>query len=425
MQIIENNKVKEKLYIEKLENGLTIMVIPKKETRKRYVIWGTNYGSIDNEFIVPGEQSATKVPNGIAHFLEHKLFEQEDGSNSLDKLTAIGVDANAYTTNDHTAYLFDCTDNFEEALDELMDYVQHPYFTDENVEKEKGIIEQEIAMYDDYPDWKVYLNAMVAMYKENPVKIDITGTKETIAGITKEILYNCYNTFYHPSNMTMCVSGNFEPEKVIEEVKRRLVKKENSGEIKRIYEQEPDGINKSEIIEKMEVSKPIYIIGYKDNNFGENQVKKHISIEILLNILIGKSSGLYQELYSDGYVNEPLDLDYEFSKTYAYIMISGSSKDPKYIQEKLNEEIDKLIKEGINQNDFERIKRKIYGAYIKEYNDTSDIARMFLADSFKGINSFEYLENYETVTKEYATQTLKELFKKENQIISIIQPKKM
>ena len=212
MQIIENSKVKEKLYIEKLENGLTVMIIPKPGMLKKYMIWGTNYGSNDNKFIVPGEENITEVPNGVAHFLEHKLFEQEDGTNSLDTLTALGVNANAYTTNDHTAYLFECTDNFYEAMDELMDYVQHPYFTDENVEKEKGIIGQEISMYDDSPEWRVYLNTLEAMYNKNPVKIDITGTIDTISKIDKEILYKCYNTFYHPSNMAIVISGDFKPE---------------------------------------------------------------------------------------------------------------------------------------------------------------------------------------------------------------------
>ena len=189
MQIIENSKVKEKVYIEKLDNGLTVMIIPKPGVQKKYMIWGTNYGSNDNEFIVPGEEEKTTVPNGVAHFLEHKMFEQENGVNSLDVLTALGTEANAYTTNDHTAYLFECTDNFYEAMDELMDYVQHPYFTDENVEKEKGIIGQEIMMYDDYPDWRVYLNALKAMYHNNPIKIDIVGTIESISKIDKEILY--------------------------------------------------------------------------------------------------------------------------------------------------------------------------------------------------------------------------------------------
>ena len=191
MQIIYNSKVKETLYKEKLPNGLTVMIIPKKNIQKKYIIWGTHYGSNDNKFIVPGENEPIEVPKGVAHFLEHKMFEQENGVNSLDKLTSMGVSANAYTTNDHTAYLYECTDNFYEALDEFMDYVQHPYFTDQNVEKEKGIIGQEIRMYDDYPEWRVYLNALEAMYHTNPVKLDVTGTIETISHIDKDILYKC------------------------------------------------------------------------------------------------------------------------------------------------------------------------------------------------------------------------------------------
>ena len=239
MQVIENLKVKEKLYIEKLENGLTVMIVPKCGIQKKYIIWGTNYGSNDSEFIVPGEKEVTKVPDGVAHYLEHKLFEQENGRNSLDVLSALGVNANAYTTNNHTAYLYECTENFYEALDEFMDYVQHPYFTDENVEKEKGIIGQEIMMYDDYPEWKVYMNAMNAMYHKNPIKIDTAGTIESIAPIDKDILYKCYNTFYNPSNMAMVICGDFEPEQILEEVKKRLIPKNANGEIKRIYPEEP------------------------------------------------------------------------------------------------------------------------------------------------------------------------------------------
>ncbi len=221
MQIVENLKVKEKLYKEKLENGLTVMIVPKPGLQKKYIIWGTNYGSNDSKFIVPGEKEVTTVPDGVAHFLEHKLFEQENGTNSLDVLTALGVNANAYTTNNHTAYLYECTDRFYEALDEFMDYVQHPYFTDQNVEKEKGIIGQEIMMYDDYPEWVVYQNALNAMYYNNPVKLDVTGTIETINKIDKEILYKCYNTFYNPSNMAMVICGDFVPEKILQEVQKR------------------------------------------------------------------------------------------------------------------------------------------------------------------------------------------------------------
>ena len=426
MQIIENSKVKEKVYIEKLDNGLTVMIIPKKDVQKKYMIWGTNYGSNDNEFIVPEEQEKTIVPNGVAHFLEHKMFEQENGTNSLDVLTALGVEANAYTTNDHTAYLFECTDNFYEAMDELMDYVQHPYFTDENVEKEKGIIGQEIMMYDDYPEWKVYLNALKAMYHNNPIKIDIVGTIETISKIDKEILYKCYETFYNPSNMAMVICGDFEPEKLIEEVKKRLIDKKSNGKIERIFKEEPEEIVKEKIEQKLEVSQPLYTIGIKDkidnveNSNKTDIVKKHIAIEILLNIIMGRSSKLYKELYNEGLIYSGASLDYEFSKTYAHILIAGQSTDPEKLYEKFKLRVKELNENGIDENDFERNKKMIYGGYVKEYNDVTDIARMFLADYFKGINSFDYIEEINSINVEYLNQVLKDVFKENKMVLSIV-----
>ena len=427
MQIIENSKVKEKLYIEKLENGLTVMVVPKKGIQKKYMIWGTNYGSNDSEFIVPGEKEITKVPNGVAHFLEHKMFEQENGTNSLDTLTALGVEANAYTTNDHTAYLFECTDNFYPAMDELMDYVQHPYFTDENVEKEKGIIGQEIMMYDDYPEWKVYLNTMQAMYHNNPIKIDITGTIETIGKIDKDILYKCYNTFYNPSNMAIVICGDFNPDEIIEEVKKRLIKKEANGQIKRIYPEEPEEIVKDRIERKLEVSQPLYTIGIKDkpldcDNFAKNEiVKKHIAIEILLNMIMGRSSKLYKELYDEGIIYSGASMDYEFSKTYAHVLITGQSSKPEEVYKRIREEIKSLKQNGIDEKLFNRSKKMLYGMYVKEYDDTADIARMFLADYFKGINSFEYLEEIEGINVDYLTQVLNDVFKEDKMVLSIVE----
>ena len=421
MKIIENSKVREKLYVEKLENGLTVMIVPKKEIQKKYVIWGTNYGSNDSKFVVPGEKEETEVPKGVAHFLEHKMFEQENGVNSLDTLTALGVDANAYTTNDHTAYLFECTENFYPALDELMDYVQHPYFTDENVEKEKGIIGQEIMMYDDYPEWKVYLNALEAMYHEHPVKLDITGTIETISHIDKEILYKCYNTFYNPSNMVMVLCGDFEPEALMEEVKSRLIDKKANGEIKRIYPEEPIEIVKEKIEQNMDVSQPLFTIGIKDKIADtKERVRKHIAIEILLNMIIGKSSDLYKKLYDEGILFSVPSLDYEFSRGYAHILITGQSPEPEKVYEMFKEKVSEMKNTHINSEAFNRIKKRIYGEYVKEYNDTADIARMFLADFFKEINSFDYLEEIVTINEEYAEQILKEIFDEKKMIISVI-----
>ena len=421
MEIIENCKVKEKVYIEKLQNGLTVMCIPKSGIQKKFIIWGTHYGSNDSKFIVPGESKVTEVPKGVAHFLEHKMFEQEKGKNSLDVLTSLGVSANAYTTNDHTAYLYECTDKFYEALDEFMDYVQHPYFTYENVEKEKGIIGQEIRMYDDYPEWKVYLNALEAMSHSNPVKLDITGTIETIADIDKDILYKCYNTFYNPGNMCLVVCGDFEPRAIMEEIKKRLIEKTSNGEIKRIYEDEEESIVKQRVEEKMDVSMPIFTIGIKEKNYDtKEKVKKHIAIEILLNLLIGESSNLYDRLYKKSVIFAMPSIDYEFTDNYGHVLITGGATNPDEVFEEIKSELQKFKESGIDEKDFERIKKMIYGEYIKEYNDVTDIARMFLSDFMKGINSFDYLEEIETVNLEYAKQILNEVFDINKMVLSVV-----
>lgn len=423
MKIIESSKIKEKAYIEKLENGMTVIIIPRENTKKKYIIWGTHFGSIDNHFIMPQTGEEVFIPDGVAHFLEHKMFEQPNGTNSLDTLMALGIDANAYTTNDHTAYLLECTEHFEEGLNELMDYVQNPYFTDENVEKEKGIIGQEINMYDDDPGWQLYMNALDCMYKENPIKIDIAGTIESISKITPDVLYKCYNTFYHPSNMTMAICGDFEPEEILKEVKKRLVPKENQGEIKRIYPEKEDKINKQSKTVQMEVSIPMFMIGYKDiENKAENRIQKHIAIEILMNMIIGKSSNLYQELYEKGILLSQPDLDYEFTDQYAHILMSGFSKEPQLVKQRIDEVVNGMKEHGLDAEHFNRMKKKIYGDYVIEYNSVAETARMFLADNMKQMNSFDYIEDFETVTKEYAQEVLKDIFKEENEILSIVEP---
>ena len=425
MQIIENKSLKERMYIEKLENGLTVIIVPRKTTQKKYAMWGVNFGSIDNHFINPENNEEVKIPDGVAHFLEHKMFEQPNGTNSLDNLSALGIDANAYTTNDYTTYLFECTDNFFEGLDELMDYVHHPYYTDENTEKEKGIIAQEINMYDDSPNWKVYINALQCLYKANPVRIDIAGSVESIQGINKDMLYNCYNTFYNPANMLMVLTGDFNPEELLIEIKKRIINNKNNGKIERIYTEEPKEIYKKEKIQEMDVNNPIFIIAYKDKVLEDKveQVKTHIAVEIILNILFGKSSELYKELYEDGLIHTKPDLDYEFSKEYAHIVIAAQSEDPKKVQKKLNEKVNQLKQQGLKKEEFERIKKKTYGNYIMEYNDVSDIARMIMSDYFKGINSYDYIQNYNQVTMEYAEKILMEKFDEEKQIISIVKGK--
>ena len=425
MREIENKNIKEKCYMEKLESGLQVIIIPKKEIQKKYIIWATKFGSIDNTFIDSTTGEKVVIPDGVAHFLEHKMFEQKNGVDSLYVLMALGLDANAYTTNDHTAYLFECTDHFYEGLDELMDYVQNPYFTDQNVEKEKGIIGQEIGMYDDDPGWQLYINAMDCLYEKNPIKVDTAGTVETISGINPEMLYKCYNTFYHPSNMVLTVVGDFEPEAILAEIKKRLKDNEARGEITRIYPEEKLEINKKYVEKEMEVSLPLFMIGFKDNikdKYNE-VVKRHIAIEIILNMLIGKSSNLYNELYKKGYLLSQPDLEYEFGNEYSHVLIGGQSKDPQKVYEKIAEKIQEMKNNDINVQEFERIKKKIYGDYAVEYNNVADIGRMFTSDYIKGINSFEYMDKFEEIDAEYAKQVLKEIFTEDKMIMSVIKGK--
>lgn len=423
MKIIESTKIKEKAYFEKLENGLNVIIIPKANTNKKYIIWGTNFGSIDNRFIMPETNEEVNIPDGVAHFLEHKMFEQKSGINSLDTLMALGLDANAYTTNDHTAYLFECSnDKFYKGLDEFMDYVQNPYYTDENVEKEKGIIGQEIMMYDDDPGFQVYLNTMDCLYHNCPVKIDIAGTIESISGIDKEMLYKCYNTFYNPGNMTLVVCGDFVPEDLLEEIKKRIIPKDVfSGEIKRIYPDEAESINMPYKEANMEVSMPLFMIGFKDDpKATERIVEKHMAINIILNMIIGKSSDLYKKLYENGTLIAEPDFDYEFSKEYAHVLISGQSKEPKEILKEIEKVIEDYSKNGLNEEHFNRIKRKLYGDSVTEYNSVGDIARMFLTDTFKGVNTFDYIEKFESITLDYTQKILNEVFNKDKMVLSVI-----
>lgn len=424
MQIIENNKIQEKVFIEKMKNGLTVMVFPRKNIQKKYIIWGTRFGSIDNNFIAPGDNEPTKVPDGIAHYLEHKLFEQENGKNSLDVLSSLGVDANAYTSNSMTAYLYECSDNFYEALDEFMNYVQNPYFTDENVEKERGIIGQEIMMYNDYPDWRLYMNAIKCMYSKNPIRIDVAGTKETIAEINKEKLYKIYNTFYRLDNMVLIVCGDFKVEEILQEIEKRITLTRNNTEIKRIYEEEPEKILQKSVEEKMEISLPCFMLGYKDKVEKEKFAKKDLAMDIIFYLILGRSSKLYQDLYSEGLIYSELGYDYEFSKTYSHFLIQGQSTQPEKVIERIKEEIEKFKQTGFEEEEFLRIKKKLYGEYVKEYNDISVIANNLLGDYMKDLTPFIYFEEFDTLTKSEVEEILKEVLVEEKSVTSIIKPLK-
>lgn len=415
------NKIKEKVYYETLDNGLKIVIMPMK-TRKKFIIWSANVGSIDNKFIVEGEDE-TILPDGIAHYLEHKLFEQENGRNSLDVLTSIGVEANAYTTNNHTAYLFEATENFDEALDEFMDYVQNPYFTDENVEKERGIISQEIMMYDDYPEWAVYINLMKAMYHNNEINIDEAGTVETIKEIDKDKLYKLYNAFYVPHNMILVLTGDFEPEETLEKVKKRIVKEDNEKNVIRIYNEEPCEIVKPYVEKQMDISMPVEIIGFKDNNYKENIMVKDVAIDIIGSAVLGKSSKVYEKLYEEGKLKGVPGITYECAKTFGHTLIQFQADDYKYVTEEIIKAFEEAKEVGISEEDFERCKRKIYGEYVRVFDDPDAVASAIVADYFKGTDTFEYFDVFDKINLDDINKILKEIFNKDLMVISVIKTK--
>lgn len=416
-EIIENKNINEKMYKYILDNGMKVLIIPKENTNKKYVIWGTKFGSIDNHFIEPVNKREVKVPDGVAHYLEHKMFEQKSGVDSLYTLMALGLDANAYTTNDHTAYLFSGCENFYKGLDELMDYVQNPYFTDQNVEKERGIIGQEIGMYDDDPFWKLYLNTMKCLYKNNPITLDIAGTVESISKITKEILYDCYTTFYHPSNMTMCISGNFNPDELIEEVKKRLIPHEKVGKIIRIYPEYENDINEKRKEATMKINMPMFMIGYRDFAKDEDKIKKDVAQKIIYNSILGKCSKVYNEMYEKGLLFHEIDFEYEFSDEYAHTMLSGETKNIDEVYEIITNALENI---EISKEDFERSKKRLYGEYVGSFEDVEDVGRMVLADSMKGINSFGYITEINNITLEECKKIQKQIFKKEKAVLSIV-----
>ena len=423
IKTIENKLIKEKVYVEKLESGFTIMCVPKKNTKKKYAVCCVGYGSNFNKFKISGENKIIEVPNGVAHFLEHKMFEQETGINSLDTLSALGADANAYTTNDHTSYLFECINNFDEALDELLSYVQNPFFTDENVEKERGIIAQEIKMYDDDPEWKSYINCMNALYKNNPIRIDIAGSVDSIKKIDKDILYKCYNYFYIPSNMCLILVGDIDPYEIINTTKSKIKNKYNQKPTI-IYSKEDNEINKKSIKYEMDISIPLLTIGIKVNPHCDDKVKRSLAVEIILEALFGNSSECFKKLYENDLIFDSIGTSFEWSKEdFAHILIQVKTYNINKVKNEIENEIKNIRKNGIDDYKLERSKRKIYGAYVKEFNDVADEGTIFETNFIKDVNPFEYIEKYKILSKEYIESTLKSVFCIDKMVESCIIPK--
>ncbi len=422
----QNQKTGECLYYKAHESGLKIYIMPRAGYNSSYAIFGTKYGSVDSEFIVPGDSEPTKVPDGIAHYLEHKMFDQPDGTNVFESFSRFGGNANAFTSFNMTAYLFSATANFKENLKILMDYVQKPYFTAESVQKEQGIIGQEINMYDDNANWRVFFNLLGCLYHNNPVKLDIAGTVESISKIDEKLLYKCYNTFYNLSNMTIFVTGDFDADEILSVIEENILKNEPfSEEIKRIYPTEPKTIALKEKEISLSVAMPKFMIGFKDNNCGfggEKLLKKTIETEIILDMLFSNGSELYEKLYNEGLITPNFASEFSPQIDYSYSAIEGESKDPKKVYKIICDHINNLHNKGLLECDFERAKKVIWGRYIRSYNDIEDFAHSFLTNSFMDINYLNYYDVYKTVTFEDVKRRFLEHFVLNLSAISIVNP---
>lgn len=424
IKTVEYKNVDEVMYVHEHQSGLKTFVIPKKGYSKKYATFATHYGSINNEFSLNGGKDVIRVPDGIAHFLEHKLFEQKDGS-VMDKFSKLGSNPNAYTGFAQTVYLFSCTDRFKENFELLLTFVQNPHITEESVEKEKHIIGQEIRMYNDNANWRVFFNLLDAFYEKNPVKIDIAGSIESISKINKDVLYTCYNTFYHPSNMMVLVVGDVEPSEVFSQVEENIDSKGQVPEIKRIFPEEPERIRKEYVEQKLAVSMPLFQMGFKDTIFntkGIECLKREIAVKILLDMIMGRSSELYNKLYNEGLINNSFDFDYSIEESYAYSAFGGESADPFAVRDRVVEEIRNIKSKGLDQNSYERIRRAMSGRFIKQLNSIERISHMFISVYFKDVNMFDYFNVYENMSFDYVKKVFDEHFNFDNLALSVINP---
>ena len=399
-------------------SGLKIYILEKPQYNSAYAVFGTKYGSIDTCFSVDGKE--VKVPEGIAHFLEHKLFESEDGD-AFTKYAETGAYANAFTSFDRTCYLFSCSDRFYDNLSILLDFVQSPYFTAQTVKKEQGIIGQEIRMYDDSPGWKVMFNMLEAMYKNHPVRIDIAGTVESIAEIDDKLLYNCYNTFYNPSNMFICIAGNVSTEKVLSMVDSGI-KTNNPIEILRTDFEEPDGITDAFAEQKLAVAQPMFCLGFKETvNEPERTVKEKVCSEILLEIIAGDSSPLYKRLVNEGLINDEFGNEYFTGRGYACSIFEGESSDPKRVAEEIKAEIERLKTDGIDKKLFSAVRCGMYGDAVRAFNNVESIAMQLVNCAMSDCGLFDELKYLKTVTPEDIYKRLS-LLDGEKAVLSVINP---
>ena len=413
MKVIKYPTLKETLYFEEMPNGLKVYLLPKVGFSKTYGLFSTRFGSVDTTFVPLHEQDMIKVPDGIAHFLEHKMFEMEDGDAS-EAFAKLGASTNAFTSSSRTAYLFSTTSHEKECIELLLDFVQDIYLTDENVEKEKGIINQEIGMYDDDPDWRCYFGSIQNLYQHHPVKIDIAGTVETVASIDKATLEKCYHTFYHPSQMMLFVVGHINPDEIMKLIQDNQQQKHFSKEnpIQRAVVNEPLDVAQKEAVLHMDVTMPKIIVSMKINTIltkPQERLKRELAMNLFLDIFFAKSSSLYDEWLNEELINDSFSAQFTQERDYCFLQIGGDTLYPEQLKEKILYFIEHIHEYDIRQEDFLRLKKKTMGIMISLFNSPESIANMFSRYYFEGIMIFDLINCLNALTMD-DLMSLRDLF---------------
>ena len=415
---VRNELLNEKYYDIDHPSGLKILVMPKENYSSTYAIFATKYGSIDT-MIQMSDGSFKEIPEGTAHFLEHKLFESED-LDAFERFAKTGASANAYTSFERTGYLFSCSANFKKNLEILLDFVQNPYFTQATVEKEQGIIGQEIDMYKDAPDWEVMFNCLRTMYHNLPVRIDIAGTQESIAQITAKTLYGCYDNFYNLHNMVLAVAGNADVDEIVEVADKVLKPVEGKMAQRKVID-EPEEVIDSYIEEKLSVATPQFMFGFKESwDTPERTTKEEISMEILLDMISGQSSELYKRLFDGKLINNSFGFEYFTGFGYSCVLFAGESNDPKKVAEEIVGEIGRFRETGFDKTAFERTKKKLYGRMIMGMNDIEGLANNMAVSYFAGEDVFTDFEIFKTVTLDDVNDIFKKTLDENRSVLSVI-----
>lgn len=420
LQKISGGSVGDFYYTGTHPSGLRVFLYPKEKSSTTYAIFSTKYGSIDSCFQRSDEPAPETVPEGIAHYLEHKLFESEDGD-AFQRYAETGASANAYTSFENTSYLFSCTDRLYDSLEILLDFVQSPYFTEETVRKEQGIIGQEIKMYDDDPQWRVMFNYLRAMYHAHPIRQDIAGTVESIAQITPDHLYRCYRTFYNLHNMAFVLAGSFDVDRVCQ-LLDQMLKPCDPVTVRRVFPDEPASVARPRVEEALSVALPLFQFGYKLPGTAPRGEKDLAAAEVLLEVLASEASPLFRRLLDSGLVNESSFASEFFEgEGYATLMFGGESNDPEAVAAAITEELLRLRQEGIDPAAFERSRRSLYGQNLAALNSTASIANAILSLTFKGRELFSYIHALAGITVADVEQFLAGL-PLEQQVLSIVKP---